>query len=300
MDNNIEDWGILVNTAKKAVAKKVVAKKAVAKKVDAKKGVAKKVVAKKTVAKKAAGKKTAGKKSAAKKGTAKKDPAKPARSKITKTKIPKRIEKPWPVPRIRTLMRWWGMSQVEFAVFSGVSYDSVTSWCRGRRRLVRRETSEHLERAEKIANSRKLPKVIESKWENPWLKLRTYCTDHYLLDPQDDKDLKSFNGTFPFLAVETQPEKFRRATQGEQLTVKMGGKKEPAKVSLHLGRQKLAFEGIPHQMGGAMVLELVAPDKDKRFLKGRAGCITYSQGMIRICLWAIGLLPLRVVGAVKA
>lgn len=295
----------IVKVAKPAKAtKKIVKAKAAPKAKAAKKAAPK---AKKTVAKKPA-KKVAAKAKKPAKGSGKSKPkAKPLKKPALKAKklvakvkkpaaLPKRLAKPWPVSRIRSLMTAWGMSQVEFAIFSGVSYDSVTSWCRGRRRLVRRETAEHLEKAEKISSGRKFAKSAEQG--KTWKALKDYCETYYLNPEPTGKELKSFDGTFPLMAVETTPLKVRKATQNEKVIVKMTGK-TAAKVTLFIGRQKVEFEGIAHQMGGAMALELVASAKEKKFLAGRAGCITFLQGMLRLSLWSTGSYPVRMVGVPK-
>ncbi|HNV69459.1 MAG TPA: helix-turn-helix transcriptional regulator, partial [Candidatus Ozemobacteraceae bacterium] len=202
-------------TAKKAPAKKTVkaakpakaTKKIVKAKPAAKAKAAKKVTpkAKKTVAKKPAKKAAAKKKPAI--GKAKKSALK-AKKLVAKAKkpaaLPKRLPKPWPIARIRNLMDAWGMSQVDFAIFSGVSYDSVTSWCRGRRHLVSRVTSEHLEKAEKIATSRKF-KATDGK---PWAGFKNYMKNECPVKVDTDLELKSFDGTFKLEVVETAPGKF--------------------------------------------------------------------------------------------
>ncbi len=297
--------------AKKAPAKKVAAKKAPAKKVTAKKTVkaakpAKKIVkakpaAKAKVAKKVAPKtkKTAAKKPA-KKIVAKKKPAigKAKKKVALKTKklvakpkaLPKRLPKPWPIARIRSLMEAWGMSQVDFAIFAGVSYDSVTSWCRGRRHLVNRATAEHLEKAEKIAHSRK----FKPTGGKPWAGFKNYMKNESTVKVDTDLELKTFDGTFKLEVVETTPGKFRNATKNEKVAIKMSGKN--GKVALHIGRQKIDFDGVLHHMGGAPALELIASPKDKDFLAGRAGCITFVAGLLRIGLWSTGGYPVRMVG----
>jgi len=277
----------VVKAAKPAKpAAKPVAKKAPAKKVVAKKAPAKKVVAKKAPAKKPAAKKTTKPAKAAKKS------AKASTIRVARTRhFSSMLEKPWPVSRITGFMRLWGMSQIEMAVFCGVSYDSVTSWSRGRRRLVRRSIAEHLEQAEDLAHDRSFPKLPANGRESPWSRLRTFCVEkrNCPFPPLEGH----LSGTYPICVVETAPGTFRGGTASESVSLAKG-KGSALEIGITLGKSTLTLHGKRERMGGTEVIALFADPKDPQFFNGRAGCITTGQDMVRVTLWPAKNLPLRI------
>ncbi|HOT30056.1 MAG TPA: hypothetical protein PLU72_17905 [Candidatus Ozemobacteraceae bacterium] len=309
----------------KLATKKVVAKTAASKKLALKSVVAKKVAPKKVAPKKAAAKKAAPKKAAPKKAAAKKSKSagkKAAKRPSPKKKEPKRgrrelsnahaiarrkriidgswLPKPWPVERIRGFMSTWGMTQAEFAIFCGVSYDTVTSWSRGRRNLVRVDHAEHISNAEKAAAKRKLPARGGDEAIAPWAGLRTYVRRH--------SPVKRFKnipvdmcGTFDILGVEMTPEDIRLAEPIETLTIgKPGGKQGGIPVTIIANRLEITLEGRWRELGGAKLLELIAPAEDPCFFGGHAGCITPGKQILRINLWpADKKIPMRLIAARK-
>ncbi|MBF0498498.1 MAG: hypothetical protein HQM09_00060 [Candidatus Riflebacteria bacterium] len=209
---------------------------------------------------------------------------------------PVRLEKPWPVSRIHSFMRIWGMTQVEMAVFCGVSYDSVTSWSRGRRRLVRRSIADHLEAAEESAREREFPRGSAGGRSNPWLALRKFCRKTMKLG--SFKALpKETLGTFPLLAVETFPRVVRRADRQECLRIRKVKGKEAYVVELIIGKKTLELDAIKTHMGDSEVIALTTSEKDAPFFNGRAGCITIAQHLIRVSLWPTKSLPIRMIAS---
>ncbi|MFZ2958436.1 MAG: hypothetical protein WA705_16235 [Candidatus Ozemobacteraceae bacterium] len=209
------------------------------------------------------------------------------------------IEKPWSVTRIHNFMRLWGMTQVEMAVFCGVSYDSVTSWSRGRRRLVRRVIADHLEAAEEAAHEREFPKGSSAVGgSSPWLTLRNFCRKSMKLGSFRALP-KETVGTFPLLAVETFPRVVRRADRQECLrTKKIKGKdKDAFSVELIIGKKTYEFQGLRTSMGDCEVIALSTSEKDANFFNGRAGCITVAQNLVRISLWSPKNLPIRLIAS---
>jgi DNA-binding transcriptional regulator YiaG len=203
-----------------------------------------------------------------------------------------RLEKPWPVSRIRAFMHTWGMSQAEFALFCGVSYDSVTSWSRGRRRLVRRHLADHIERAETLARTRGFRKARGDKKSDPWVSIRAYLNKQ--VPQRVATELPSvLKGAFPIAAVEEEPGKYRLGRAGESLSITPGKKKGTLVVTLPLGKKSLSVAGTWFKMGGAPIMALTADPKDPEFFDGKAGCLSPSQKALRISLWSARKLPLR-------
>ncbi len=202
-----------------------------------------------------------------------------------------RLLKPWPVSRIRSFMHTWGMTQVEFALFACVSYDTVTSWSRGRRRLVRKETAEHIGIAEDAAKKRSFPKGSEAS-ENPWVSHRRFFNEKV-----SEKSLgevpKLCHGTFGIQVVEKTPGKFRVAQKTEKLKIAAGKKRDEVKVTILLGKKTLKFDGTWQKLGGVKVIELVTDENNPLFFCGKAGCITPSRNLLRISLWSGSDLPVR-------
>lgn len=209
-----------------------------------------------------------------------------------------RLPKPWPVSRIRSFMHTWGMSQIEFAIFAGVSYDTVTSWSRGRRRLVRRDTAEHLMSAEKVATQRGFSKKSSDSKENPWSALRKFAAAKVELK---DKEIpKNCQGNFLVQVIEKTPGQFKAAKNAELVTISAGKKKKSVlEVKLNLGKQILKFEGRWIQLGGVKVIELSTDKDDKNFMNGTAGCITPSKNLLRISLWSAKDIPVRLTASKK-
>jgi DNA-binding transcriptional regulator YiaG len=203
-----------------------------------------------------------------------------------------RLAKPWAVARIRSFMHTWGMSQVEFALFAGVSYDSVTSWSRGRRRLVRRETAQHLTFAEKIATDRGFDKKKSGEKENPWVAIRHFAnqgkTGQFLTEIP-----KNGLGTFIVQVVEKNPGDMRFGKKNETLTIVSLRKKGQVEVKLTLGQKEWTFAGEFRSLGGVRAIELQTSPDDPLFMNGRVGCITPAKNQLRLSLWAMKDLPIR-------
>lgn len=206
------------------------------------------------------------------------------------------LEKPWPIARIRAFMKLWGMSQVEMAVFCDVSYDSVTSWSRGRRRLVRRAIADHLERAETSGKERGFGRASAGRG-SPWMALRRLCQ-------ADGRSIgvsappTPLLGHFAIGAVETGPRQIRLATKQEELVIKKGKGKDDVIVEIKLGKKDMTFNGQRRILGGAEAIALQADPKDQQFFAGRVGCITIAQNLVRVALWPIkNLIPLRMVAS---
>lgn len=206
------------------------------------------------------------------------------------------LEKPWPIARIRAFMKLWGMSQVEMAVFCDVSYDSVTSWSRGRRRLVRRAIADHLERAEASGKERGFGRAAAGRG-SPWMALRRLCQ-------ADGRSIGVSAPSTPLLghfaigAVETGPRQIRLATKQEELVIKKGKGKDDVVVEIKLGKKDMTFNGERRILGGAETIALVGDPKDPQFMAGRVGCITIAQNLVRVALWPVkNLIPLRMVAS---
>ncbi|MBF0544910.1 MAG: hypothetical protein HQM08_10775 [Candidatus Riflebacteria bacterium] len=216
--------------------------------------------------------------------------------KKVKVELPSRLEKPWSITRIRNFMRLWGMTQVEMAIFCGVSYDSVTSWSRGRRRLVRRSIAEHLETAEKLALEKHFPKSPANSRNNSWLQLRKFC--------HNELKIKSFPalaqilaGEYPIKAIETKPRDFRKATKAEKIEISKTKAKDTIAVKLTIGKKTVELSGKRLKLGGNDVIGLFAEEGNDYFFNGKAGCISIAQNAIRVSLWPAKELPLRLLGA---
>ena len=206
------------------------------------------------------------------------------------------LEKPWPIARIRAFMKLWGMSQVEMAVFCDVSYDSVTSWSRGRRRLVRRAIADHLERAENSGKERGFVRAAAGRG-SPWMALRRLCQ-------ADGRSIgvsappTPLLGHFAIGAVETGPRQIRLATKQEELVIQKGKGKDDVVVKINLGKKEMSFEGQRRILGGVEAIALQTDPKDPQFFSGRVGCITIAQDLVRVALWPVkNLIPLRMVAS---
>ncbi len=246
-----------------------------------------------------------GKKAAPTKAPAKKSVAHPAkrapkvaalkpapRGRPAKHEGADRLAKPWPVARIRAFMKLWGMSQIEMAIFSGVSYDSVTSWSRGRRRLVRSSIADHLDRAEASARDRGFP--TKSSAANPWSGLRNFLQKETGFASAGHKANETISGEYRLLAAETFPRQFRLAANGERVVISKG--KDKVTVELTLGRKHFTFAGRRLVLGGTPVIALATEENDPQFFAGRAGAITIAQGLVRISLWPTkSTLPIRLI-----
>ena len=210
------------------------------------------------------------------------------------------LASPWSVERIRSFMSTWGMTQAEFAIFCGVSYDTVTSWSRGRRNLVRVDHAEHIANAEKAAKKRKLPVRGGDETIAPWADLRTFVRRSLTMKrtkviPAD------LNGSFKINGVEMSPEKIRLADPMEIVTIgKTKGKKSSVPVTIVANGLEISLEGQWRELGGARLLELLVPADDPHFFAGHAGCITPGKQNLRINLWPTDTkIPMRLI-AVKA
>ena len=206
------------------------------------------------------------------------------------------LEKPWPIARIRAFMKLWNMSQVEMAVFCDVSYDSVTSWSRGRRRLVRRAIADHLERAESSGKERNFGRAANGRG-SPWMALRRLCQ-------ADGRSIgisappTPLLGHFAIGAVETGPRQVRLGTRQEEIVIQKGKGKDEVVVKITLGKKEMSFDGQRQILGGVEAIALQTDEKDPQFFSGRVGCITIAQNLVRVALWpAKGQIPLRLVAS---
>jgi DNA-binding transcriptional regulator YiaG len=203
-----------------------------------------------------------------------------------------RLPKPWAVSRIRSFMHTWGMTQVELAIFAQVSYDTVTSWSRGRRRLVRKENSDHLSKAEKIAMARGFPKGSPESAENPWVGHRRFLSEKGK-EPSTAIP-KNCQGSFLVQALEKKPGDFKIAKNAAKITINPGKKRDQLKVKIFLAKEHFEFLGIWRKLGGVKVIELQADPQDALFFNGKAGCITPGKNMLKVSLWATNkAIPLR-------
>ncbi len=295
---------VVKKTAQKKVApKKVASKKAAPKKVAPKKVAPKKVAAKKGAAKKS---KSAGKKAAKRPSPKKKEP-KRAQRKLPKAHVLARrkriidgswLAKPWPVERIRGFMSTWGMTQAEFALFCGVSYDTVTSWSRGRRNLVRVDHAEHIANAEKAAAKRRLRIHGGDESVAPWAGLRTYVRRHSPV--KRFKNIPSdIHGSYAILGVEMSPDEIRLADPIEKIEIGATREKQAdVSVTIVMNSLEMTLEGRWRELGGAKLLELIAPEEDPCFFGGHAGCITPGKQNLRINLWPTDKrIPMRIIAA---
>lgn len=203
-----------------------------------------------------------------------------------------RMNKPWPVSRIRSFMHTWGMTQVEFAIFAGVSYDTITSWSRGRRRLVRKETADHIAEAEKTGLERGFKKGTPSKKDNPWALIRAFGALHGSVRPAVPLN-RTLLDTYACQVVEKSPRKMSMGKSSEKVVISAGGKKDRVHVEMKLAGETLKLNGIWRRLGGSKVIELLADDDDDRFFMGHAGCITPGKTTLKISLWAKTDLPVR-------
>ncbi len=300
--------------AKKSAPKKIAPKKMTSKKVTPKKGAPKKAVAKKAAPKKAAPKKaaakkskSAGKKAAKRPSPKKKEPKRARRESSSAHAIAQRkriidgswLARPWPVERIRGFMSTWGMTQAEFAIFCGVSYDTVTSWSRGRRNLVRVDHAEHIANAEKAAAKRKLPVRDGDESVAPWATLRTYVRRHSPAK-RFKKIPDNIYGSYAILGVEMNQDDVRLTDPVETVEIgKSEAKQADVSVTIHARNLEITLEGRWRELGGAKLLELIAPEEDPCFFGGHAGCITPGKQNLRINLWpADKRIPMRFI-AVK-
>lgn len=209
-----------------------------------------------------------------------------------------RLAKPWPINRIRSFMHTWGMSQAEFALFCDVSYDSVTSWSRGRRRLVRRSTAEHVEAAEKACRSRGFPTVGAGVKKNPWADVKAFAQANRCLTKLGEIP-KSLIGTFGVRASVSVPGKNHKGKPTEKIIIKKGQQRKGLEVKIALGQVKLNLTGRWQKLGGLEYLELQAPPEDPRFFQGRAGCITPGSNLLRVSLWSPKGLPVRLLAGAR-
>lgn len=213
------------------------------------------------------------------------------------------LAKPWPVERIRGFMSTWGMTQAEFAIFCGVSYDTVTSWSRGRRNLVRVDQAEHIMKAEKAAAKRKLPTRDGDESVAPWADLRNFVR-RYSPVKRCKNISTDIYGSFAVVGVEMNPEEIRLGeTIGIIETVEIGrgkGKKADIPVTIVANGLEISLEGRWRELGGARLLELLAPPEDPHFFGGHAGCITPGKQNLRINLWPTDKkIPMRLIAVKK-
>lgn len=207
-----------------------------------------------------------------------------------------RLGKPWPVNRIRAFMHTWGMSQAEFAIFCGVSYDSVTSWSRGRRHLVRRQTAEHVERAEQAAHTRGFPLVGPNIKKNPWAGLKAFAVKNRCLSRLGEIP-RGLLGTFAIRAAEQAPGRFLKGKPTDKITIKKGKQRQSLEIKIVCGKTALTLTGHWMKLGGIDYVALTAPADDPRFFQGMAGCLTPGQTLLRFSLWSARPLPLRLLAA---
>jgi len=207
-----------------------------------------------------------------------------------------RLAKPWPVSKIRSFMHTWGMSQAEFAIFCDVSYDSVTSWSRGRRRLVRRETAEHIGKADAVAVARKFPKIGPNTKDSPWNGIREYFQKKF--DKSNLKEIPlKWIGKYQIVAVETNPGKYRTAKESEKIVLKPGKKGGQFEVKLTINEKKITLTGQLKKLGGVDLIALFAPPETSEFFKDKAGCINPGKHLLRISIWSSSKLPIRLLAA---
>lgn len=205
------------------------------------------------------------------------------------------LQKPWPIARIRSFMHTWGMSQAEFAIFCDVSYDSVTSWSRGRRKLVRRKTAEHITLAEEAAKKRGFPKIGPNTKVNPWEGLRDFFKKN-LGKTKIGEIPSKLLGTYKINAVETDPKKFRAGKISEKIVIKPLKGNKTFKVQIFLSDKKFDLVGKKVVMGGVDLVLLEACDEDPNFFGGKAGCLNFGKQCLRVSFWPTKKLPIRFVG----
>jgi len=207
-----------------------------------------------------------------------------AKLELESQKVP-RLAKPWPINRIRSFMHVWGMSQYEFAIFCGVSYDTVTSWSRGRRRLVRSQTAELVEAAEKAAQMRGFPVAGPNVKRKPWEGLRTLGgLNRCLAKLSPIKN--SLIGTFGVCAVETLPQKCRLGTPVDKILISRGKQNGSLNIKLSLGKSSFNLTGRWKKLGGCDYVELNSEKDDPTFFSSAAGCLTPGARLLRLSLWS--------------
>lgn len=209
------------------------------------------------------------------------------------------LAKPWPVDRIRGFMSTWGMTQAEFAIFCGVSYDTVTSWSRGRRNLVRVDQADHIMSAEKTAAKRKLPMRDGTESVAPWADLRNFVR-RYSPVKRCKNIPADMHGSFTVVGVEMSPDDIRLAESIENVEIgRAKSKKDDVPVTIIANNLEISLEGRWRELGGARLLELLAPPEDPHFFSGHAGCIIPGKQNMRINLWSTDKkIPMRLI-AVK-
>ncbi|MBF0408826.1 MAG: hypothetical protein HQM10_15875 [Candidatus Riflebacteria bacterium] len=205
------------------------------------------------------------------------------------------LEEPWPVSRIRNFMNLWGMTQFEMAIFCDVSYDSVTSWSRGRRNLVRKSIVDHLEKAEKCALSKSFNSEYETKKNDSWFELRRFSNNEIKAPfPALDGEM---TGVFPIRALQESSGEFRKTARNEKVTISLAKTSGQFDVKLNISGKTLEFTGKLMVIAGIKVIALLSDMKSPEFFSGRAGCISIAQNAIRISLWPAKQLPLKIIAA---
>lgn len=200
-------------------------------------------------------------------------------------------DQPMKVKRITEIVDRWGWSIVEFAIFSGTSYDTVSSWRGGRRALRFVDKIKLLESAEAVAKKRGFKKTSDCNAIVEFVQGK--FGPRYLT-----KIPSMFKGSFDILGKENLPGVFAKGEAGDRLEIRQGsGKPQKTAVFISLGKKKLEFHGLWQKLrvGGKdfPVLELHDLRKTSQPIQEQAGCIVFRPRHATITLWSQGAIPIR-------
>ncbi|MBF0410379.1 MAG: hypothetical protein HQM10_23735 [Candidatus Riflebacteria bacterium] len=201
------------------------------------------------------------------------------------------LKEAWPVERIRELISRMALTQPEFAVFAGVSYDTVVSWCQGRRNLRRKDMSAYFEKIEEIIEKKGYPaENVASSLNSSGMQIN---------DPTPAARLEEIpdNGVGEFLVhtVESVPGKIKLAKKNNTIVIK-SDKKIGYKITIEIGTKSYNFNGIKVLQRDRKMIEIVSPESKYPF--GKVGCIGLFKKSIVVNFWPTSDLPYRIVARI--
>ena len=163
---------------------------------------------------------------------------------------------------LREVLTMWGTSQVETACVAGVSYDTVTSWCNGRRRIFRLEHLDLIDRLRKIAKKRRFSAVDTVFFAGHFPLMRFIQSKK--------KQVLGFSkeptGTFPIVALETSRGKFRLGKETDSICLRRA--KDGFTLSLSWDKHtiRLTAEKRILRREGEDAISYFLSDKDGNYL----------------------------------
>ncbi|MBF0544644.1 MAG: hypothetical protein HQM08_09430 [Candidatus Riflebacteria bacterium] len=202
------------------------------------------------------------------------------------------LKESWSILRIRKFIKRMGLTQPEFAVFAGVSYDTVVSWCQGRRKLRRKDMATYFERMEKILEEKGFSEISDDVAMNSEAESRFTAEPGMLGKIADVPDNGS--GKYKVLSIEKIPGVSQKLRDMDSIEVSPD--KKNYIISLSLGSKSYEFKGSWVTQRDRKMIEILSDNSKYPF--GKVGCIGLFKKCVVVNFWPTTNLPYRIIARI--